>query len=711
MSKPQTKPINLALQGGGAVGAFTWGVLDAFLEDGRVTFNAVSGTSAGAMNAVVLADGLDRGGREGARAQLRSFWEGVSQQSAWIAAIDEMVDYWAHTWRQSGFAAYQPLRQFAALTSPYFFNPFNYNPLSTLLSSVVDFERVRSSRLPKVYLSATSVQTGKIQVFADDQITLRATLASGCFPIFFQAIKIDGDAYWDGGFSGNPALWPLVHSPEPRDILIIQLDPVVADSAPIDPDAITDRVEELVFNNSLLHELRAISFVNRMLDQNRLDPRQHHRHRMHRIAADRALLHDQSSRSLDISPEFITELFQAGRDTGEAWLAESFDAIAKVDTLALDDVFQKQIAVIEHNKAPKRSRRPKTNLKNRKAGDAKSINLALQGGGGYGPFTWGVLDALLDDGSFAIHAITGTSDGAINGVIVADALRVGDADLAREWLERFWRKVSETEALPSSRQRFVKATLSEAWTRGLARMGIPDMFGTMFTGSESATPNTNPLGPILESTVDFERLRGEDGIPVFVSATNVHTGRNEVFSGPALSLDSVMASGCLPYLFEAIEIDGQFYWDGGYSANPALWPLFRRTEAQDILLVQLYPPEREGLPVLAEEILGRTHELAFNNALLQEFRAIDVVNRLADEERLDPDFYRSHRMHRIQATADDLDRSDAGWTDNAWPYFLKLRDAGHRAAKHWLDVHGGDVGHRATLDLGAEFDHPGLRSE
>jgi NTE family protein len=315
----ERKLVNLALQGGGAHGAFTWGVVDRLLEDGRLAVDAVSGTSAGAMNAVVMIDGFERGGFDGARERLHEFWMRVSHGGGRAEPGHEVIDAIIGFWRSS----MQPFSYFPRLTamaSPYRFNPLNINPLRDLLESLVDFERVRNCRQVRVFISATNVRTGKIKVFTGTEVTADAVMASACLPNLFQAVEIDGEAYWDGGYMGNPALFPFFEGKRSDDTLLVQINPIRREEVPRTGVAIAERVSEITFNASLLRELRAIDFVNRLLAEQRLDPTRYRPNRLHRIEATKALENHGASTKMDTSWRFFQELRDAGRAAAKKFL-------------------------------------------------------------------------------------------------------------------------------------------------------------------------------------------------------------------------------------------------------------------------------------------------------------------------------------------------------------------------------------------------------
>ncbi|KRA06505.1 patatin-like phospholipase family protein [Acidovorax sp. Root568] len=331
------------------------------------------------------------------------------------------------------------------------------------------------------------------------------------------------------------------------------------------------------------------------------------------------------------------------------------------------------------------------------------LNLALQGGGSHGALTWGVLDALLEDGQWQFDGVSGTSAGAMNAVALAhgfaqaaqqhkdpeDAHLAGCA-LARESLTRLWEGVGALGSL--------------TWGTPLSAANpLVGMMSQWFSPYQTNPLGINPLRKLLEREVDFSLLcsarTGVVGPKVFVCATNVRTGRGEIFFGPRLSADAVMASACLPMLFKAVEIDGEAYWDGGYSGNPALHPLIYQTDTSDILLVQINPVEHLDVPSSASEIMERMNEVTFNASLLAELRAIEFVRRLLAEGKLDARRYKSVRMHRIDGGsvlepfgADSKLRADLA-------FVRKLFALGRTAGQEWLHAHRKDVGVRPSIKI------------
>jgi NTE family protein len=226
------KSVSLALQGGGAHGAFTWGVLDAILEDGRLAIEAVTGASAGSMNAVVLAEGWMEGGPVGAREQLRKFWKRVSLDGALSPAQQHLFNRFLGYWSADGSPAHLWLDTWARSLSPYETNPLDINPLRDALEELIDFKRVRSCRETKLFISATNVWTGQVRIFKRAELTAGHVLASACLPTIFQAVEIEGEPYWDGGYLGNPALFPLFYETVTDDILLVQINPIERRATP-----------------------------------------------------------------------------------------------------------------------------------------------------------------------------------------------------------------------------------------------------------------------------------------------------------------------------------------------------------------------------------------------------------------------------------------------------------------------------------------------
>jgi NTE family protein len=335
-----TKPINLALQGGGAHGAFTWGVLDELLADGRLAVQGISGASAGAMNAAVLADGLTRGNAEEARTRLAEFWRETSR----VSKLPELQRQVFERLFSAGPRGNSPTRAWldamARLMSPYDLNPLNINVLKDLIEHVVDFEAVRQNRRLELFLSATEVQSGRLRVFRREEITAEVVLASACLPFLFRAVEIDGRAYWDGGYVGNPVLFPFVCATGTEDVVIVQINPIVRDDVPTTSSEIMSRVHEVTFNAPLLAELRGIAFVTRLIDEGRLPrgtgPGRYRRLKIHRIAlAARDNRLDLASK-LSTHAEHFEMLCGLGQQAAREFLDSHFGDIGRRSTVDLD---------------------------------------------------------------------------------------------------------------------------------------------------------------------------------------------------------------------------------------------------------------------------------------------------------------------------------------------------------------------------------------
>ena len=330
----------------------------------------------------------------------------------------------------------------------------------------------------------------------------------------------------------------------------------------------------------------------------------------------------------------------------------------------------------------------------------KTVSLALQGGGSHGAFTWGVLDALIADGRLAFEAVTGASAGAMNAVVLVDGWVAGGPEGARAALAAFWRRASLDGELRPVQRGFV-----DGWIELLSHNPVLDFWAKALSPSPYAVNplDVNPLRAALAESVDFARLRAAETASVFVSATNVWTGKLAVFERPALTVDHLMASACIPTVFKAVEIDGVPYWEGGYLGNPALYPLHKGARTRDILLVQINPVERRETPRSSEAIQDRLNEISFNANLMRELRAIDFVDGLIAEGQLSRGTFEPVLVHRIDGT-EALDGHAASTRlDARWHVIEALRDKGRHAAEAWLAAHYEGVGHRGTLELASAY--------
>lgn len=352
---PKTSPrtstekrvINLALQGGGAHGAFTWGVLDRLLEDGRIELEGLSGTSAGAMNSVLLAHGLQIDGRDGARAKLEEFWKAMSDVGA--SPLDDMMGPWKKligaSFGGTGpmvAATYNALDTLTRTMSPYELNPFDYNPLRDILDKCIDFEQLRCCTDVKLFINATNVKTGKARIFETSDISLDAVMASACLPNLYKAVEIDGESYWDGGFVGNPAIFPFFYKCDSQDVMIVHINPMRREDVPKTAPEIMNRLNEISFNSSLISELRAIKFASKLVQEHWLKDEYHNKIRdvyVHSIHSDNALDDLSIATKFDISWPFLTDLRDRGRSVAKQWLDDNFDAVGQRSSVDLDKEF------------------------------------------------------------------------------------------------------------------------------------------------------------------------------------------------------------------------------------------------------------------------------------------------------------------------------------------------------------------------------------
>lgn len=329
--------------------------------------------------------------------------------------------------------------------------------------------------------------------------------------------------------------------------------------------------------------------------------------------------------------------------------------------------------------------------------DPVLIDLALQGGGSHGAFTWGVLDRLLEEPWLQIDGISGTSAGAMNAAVLADGYAKGGADGARIGLETFWRRVSDAARF-SPFQRGPLDVMLGRWTLDSSPMYVAmDLMSRLVSPYQMNPRGKNPLREILANLVDFKRL-ATSPIKLFITATNVRTGRGHVFRNDALTPEVLLASACLPTMFQAIEIDNELYWDGGYSGNPTITPLVRECNSQDTILVTINPVERKKPPRSAAEILNRLNEVSFNAVLLKELRMMALLRQVADPGGAEGAKWAGMRIHRIGSEM--LTELGASSKLNAeWAFFTLLHAEGRRSAQAFLEAHVMDLGKRSTLNI------------
>lgn len=334
--------MTLALQGGGAHGAFVWGVLDQFLADGRLSIEAISATSAGAMNAVVLASGLVLGGAQAAREKLAAFWREVAQVEelfsvlfapwdAWVRACGLPADY---------YPSYFAFHSIAQTLPPNLLNPLNLNPLRDVLTKVVDFAALAQAAQPThLFLNATNIRTGKIKVFETPAITVDAVLASACLPPYFPAIEIDGEHYWDGGYMGNPAIYPLIYRHGSRDIVVVHVNPMEREALPRSAADIMHRINEISFNSSLMREMRAVAFVTKLIDDGDLEGAKYNRMLIHWLGNDAVMSKLGTATQFYADWSLLCRLCTEGRATAREWLARNFEHIGRRSTVDLATMF------------------------------------------------------------------------------------------------------------------------------------------------------------------------------------------------------------------------------------------------------------------------------------------------------------------------------------------------------------------------------------
>ncbi|WP_083533649.1 patatin-like phospholipase family protein [Bosea sp. WAO] len=337
--KPSARPslrIDLALQGGGAHGAFTWGVLCRILEEEWLEIEAISGTSAGAMNAAVLASGFARGGRAGAREALDLFWRKVSEAARFSPFQRSPLDILLGRWTLDNSPLFVAMDMMSRVVSPYSLNPAGTNPLTDILAEIIDFDGLAKSPI-KLFITATNVRTGRGRVFRNAEITPDVLLASACLPTMFQAVEIDGESYWDGGYSGNPTMTPLIRESDALDTILVQINPVERPGTPRTARDILNRLNEVSFNAVLLKELRMMALLRQSAQEATGECARWARMRLHRITGE-AMAELGYSSKLNAEWEFLTMLHNEGRRSAEAFYREHRDAIGKNSTLDLNEL-------------------------------------------------------------------------------------------------------------------------------------------------------------------------------------------------------------------------------------------------------------------------------------------------------------------------------------------------------------------------------------
>lgn len=346
------------------------------------------------------------------------------------------------------------------------------------------------------------------------------------------------------------------------------------------------------------------------------------------------------------------------------------------------------------------SKRPAASSRAANKREPLNIDLALQGGGAHGAYTWGVLSRILEENWLTIEAISGTSAGAMNAAVLASGYAVGGREGARDALDRYWQKVSAAARF-SPFQRSPLDILLGRWTLDTSPLFVAmDLMSRVVSPYSLNPTGANPLTDILDDVIDFDAI-AKGPIKLFISATNVRTGRNRIFRNAEITPQVLLASACLPTLFQAVEIDGESYWDGGYSGNPTMTPLIEESNARDTILVQINPVERPDTPRTARDILNRLNEVSFNAVLLKELRMMALLQREAVAGAGEGARWARMRVHRIASDA----MTELGYSSklNAeWEFLTMLHDEGRRSAEAFYRAHRDEIGKRSTLDL-AEF--------
>ncbi|MDX1974624.1 MAG: patatin-like phospholipase family protein [Rickettsiales bacterium] len=333
------KKINLALQGGGSHGAYTWGVLDRLLEEKDLVIEGISGTSAGAMNAAMLVSGYIQGGREGARDHLNTFWKRISDIMAYSPLHKLPMEHLLTGWNLDNSPFYRWIDVMSRMFSPYDLNPLNVNPMRAVLDDILDPDAIQAYSTIKLFIAATHVASGQARIFKSHEITPDVLLASACIPFLFQAIEIDGEHYWDGGYMGNPAIWPLIYHCESQDVMLVQINPIHRDEVPKTTQDIINRLNEISFNSSLIAEMRAVHFVTRMLDEGSLDGKRYKKMYMHLIYSADNIHELNASSKMNADWDFLHYLKEQGRKSADQWLKENWGALGKKSTLDIRSKF------------------------------------------------------------------------------------------------------------------------------------------------------------------------------------------------------------------------------------------------------------------------------------------------------------------------------------------------------------------------------------
>ncbi len=335
--------------------------------------------------------------------------------------------------------------------------------------------------------------------------------------------------------------------------------------------------------------------------------------------------------------------------------------------------------------------------------DTKKINLALQGGGAHGAYTWGVLDRLLEEENLIIEGISGTSAGAMNAAMLVNGYMLGGNLAAKDMLEKFWKKISDAAAYSPLHKNPIERILT-GWNMDLSpSYHFFDLLSRVFSPYELNPLDYNPMRQILEEMLDPYALQACSTIKLYIAATHVGSGQARVFQCHEITVDVLMASSCIPFLFKAVEIEGEEYWDGGYMGNPAIWPLIYNCESEDVVLVQINPLRRANMPRTASEIINRVNEITFNSSLTAEMRAIDFISNLIKKGKLSHEEYKDMRMHLIYSPEEMKSLNASSKMNADWDFFQHLRTIGYDSANSWLKSHWNDIGKQSTINIHDKF--------
>lgn len=333
------KKVALALQGGGAHGAFTWGVVEELLLDGRFEIEGLTGTSAGAMNAVAAAQGIIKGGNKGGVEALAQFWNNVSDYSKGKGVSPEGLDKFYGNFTMHNSPSFLFFDFLTRVFSPYQLNPSDVNPLREVVQDFFDFDLLHKNPYPGVFICATQVATGKIRMFHNKDLSTDALMASACLPFLFKSVRIDGEYFWDGGYIGNPVLFPLIDNCSTADIIVVQLNPTHRAELPTEATAIFDRMNEITCNSTLLREMRAIKFITDLIDSGKVVDKSLKRLHMHLINSEDTFSNLGFSSKLNTTKEFLEYLRLKGKMTARKWIEENYEQVGKASTVDMQDYY------------------------------------------------------------------------------------------------------------------------------------------------------------------------------------------------------------------------------------------------------------------------------------------------------------------------------------------------------------------------------------